>query len=161
MDKKLLKVMNEQINKEMFSSYLYLAMAVYLESKTLVGASRWMQLQAKEEMEHAMKIFHYLIERGCEVELDAIAKPSMNYSSVKDVFQKVLKHEQFVTASINKLYETALSVNDNAAGIFLQWFVAEQVEEESHAAEILGQLEYVKEDSAAILMLDKALGARA
>ncbi|HNV23983.1 MAG TPA: ferritin [Candidatus Omnitrophota bacterium] len=160
MDKKLLKAMNEQINKEMFSAYLYLGMAVYLEKKTLLGCSKWMQLQAKEEMEHAMKIFHYLLERGCEVELDAIAKPSVDYSSVKDVFQKTLKHEQFVTASINKLYETAVAANDNAAGIFLQWFVAEQVEEESHASEILGQLDYIKDDSPAMLMLDKALGAR-
>jgi len=162
MNKKLQKEMINQINKEFFSAYLYLAMAAYFEDRGLAGFARWMQLQAKEELEHGMKIFGFLADRGVKVTLDAIAKPTSDFSSIKDVFGKTLAHEKKVTASIDNLYGIAQSVKDNASVMFLAWFITEQVEEEKNASDILAKLEYVKkEDSAGILMLDKALGMRA
>ncbi|MCK5706422.1 MAG: ferritin [Candidatus Aureabacteria bacterium] len=160
MDKKLVKAINEQITKEMYSSYLYLSMAAYFESIGLEGFSYWMKLQAQEEIIHGMKFFDYLNERGEKVILGAIDKPPVNFKSVVDVFKKTLEHEQLVTASINNLYSIANKVNDNASTIFLQWFINEQVEEEKNAMDILGKLKYVKAETAGMLMLDKELAAR-
>ena len=160
MDKKLEKAINEQINKEYFSSYLYLAMAAYFEAKSLPGCSNWMKMQAKEEEFHASKFFDYLNDRGCRVILEAIDKPKADFKSVRDVFEYTLAHEKKVTASINNLYKIAQKVNDNASIMFLQWFITEQVEEEKSASDILAKLDFIKDDSMGILMLDKELGAR-
>ncbi len=160
MDKKLAKEMNAQITKELFSAYLYLSMAAYFEDKSLTGMANWMKIQAKEETEHAMKFFSFLIDRGVKVELDAIAKPSADFKSIKAVFQETLAHEKTVTASINNLYSIAQKVEDNPSLVFLGWFINEQVEEEKNPTEILAKLEYIREDSAGVIMLDKELGAR-
>ncbi|MFH1768294.1 MAG: ferritin [Candidatus Omnitrophota bacterium] len=160
MDKKLEKEINQQIIKELYSGYLYLSMAAYFDAENLAGCSHWMKAQAKEEVSHAMKFFEFLNDRGSRVVLEAIDKPPAAFKSVEDVFKKTLDHEQKVTASINNLYDLAEKVDDKPAKVFLQWFINEQVEEEKNPSDILGKLKYIKEDSAAMLMLDKELGAR-
>lgn len=161
MNEKLVKAMNDQINKEMFSAYLYLAMASYFEGESLDGFAHWMKIQASEELSHAMKFYNFIGERGQTVELQAIAKPDSTFSSVEDVFTKTLAHEKFITKSINDLYAMAQKDNDNASVIFLDWFVTEQVEEEKNPSDILGKLKYVGKGGNGILMLDKELLARA
>ena len=160
MDKKLYQAMNEQVTKEFFSSYLYLSMAAYLENKGLSGMAGWMKIQAQEEIFHGTKIFDYLNERGERVILGSFDKPESEFKSVRDVFEQVLAHEQKVTHSCNNVYSLALEAKDHAAVGFMQWFVDEQVEEESSANDVLNKLDYIKEDSAGMLMLDKELGAR-
>ncbi len=161
MDKRLEKLINEQISKEIYSSYLYLAMVVYFEQKGLDGFSHWMRMQVEEENLHAMKLFDYMCERSCKVVLGGISRPPADFKSIEDVFKKTLAHEKAVTASINKLYALAREVNDNAALGFLQWFVDEQVEEEKNAGDILAKLKYVNDQPAGILFLDKELSSRA
>ena len=160
MNTKLQKALTEQVNKELFSAYLYLGMATYCESISLDGFGQWMKVQAQEEMIHAMKIFTFLGDRGVRVELPAIAKPETDFTSVLDVFQKTLAHEKKVTASIDKVYSIAKEVKDNASVVFLEWFITEQVEEEKSASDILEKLKLIGKDSGAILMLDQTLGAR-
>lgn len=160
MDKNLYQAMNAQVTKELFSAYLYLSMAAYLESKGLSGMTSWMKMQAQEETFHGMKIFDYLNERGERVVLGAFEKPVADFQSVRDVFEQVLAHEQSVTASCNNVYSLALEAKDHAAVGFMQWFVDEQVEEESGVRAILDKLAYIREDSTGILMLDKDLGSR-
>lgn len=160
MNKKLQEAFNEQIKNELYSAYLYLSMAAYAESVNLSGLSHWMKVQVKEEETHAMKMFDFLADRGVRVILQAIPQPTSKFSSVKEVFEKTLEHEQKVTGLINDLYNLANKVGDNAASIFLQWFVTEQVEEEKSATAILEQLKIVKPESPAMLMLDSQLGKR-
>ncbi|MBU0469072.1 MAG: ferritin [Candidatus Omnitrophica bacterium] len=160
MDKKLEKLINEQITKEYYSSYLYLSMAAYFESMSLAGFTAWMKIQAEEEMIHMRMFFTYINERGGRVILEAIDKPPADFESIKDVFEQTLEHEKLVTASINNLYKASKDINDNASTIFLQWFITEQVEEEKNARDILDRLALIKEDPMGILMLDKELGAR-
>jgi ferritin len=154
------KTINEQINKEFFSAYLYLAMAAHFESKNLPGFASWMLVQAGEEQEHGMKFFEYLIDRGGKVELKLIDSPMMNWKSNLEVFKHVEEHEALVTASINALYETALHEKDFASQILLQWFITEQVEEEKNASDIVQQLEMIDAKGTAVLMLDHQLGKR-
>ena len=160
MEKKLLDELNLQINKEMYSSYLYLSMAAYFDAKSLSGFSHWMKMQVQEEMIHAMKIFNFINDRGQRVVLQAIAQPDVDFLSVKAIFEKSLAHEQYVTERINGLYELSDKLNDNAAKIMLEWFVTEQVEEEKNVNEIIDKISFLKEDPMSMLMLDKELGAR-
>ena len=160
MDKKLEKVLNEQIRKEFYSAYLYLSMAAYFEALSLPGFASWMQMQVLEERMHGMKFFTFVNDRGGRVILEAIDEPPADFASVKDVFENTLAHEKKVTESINNLYALAQSVKDNAARMFLQWFITEQVEEEKNASDILAKLDYIKEESSGMLILDKELGAR-
>ncbi len=156
----LQKAINEQINKELYSSYLYLSMAAYFEDQNLSGFANWMYVQVGEEREHGMKFYEYLVDRGAKVDLKAIAAPATSWKSSLEVFKEVQKHEAFVTASINTLYELALSEKDYAAQIMLQWFISEQVEEEKNAAEIVQKLELIDAKGTALLMLDHELGHR-
>jgi ferritin len=151
---------NEQINKEFYSSYLYLAMAAYFEDKNLPGFAHWMRLQAEEEREHAMKFFNYLVDRGSRPVLKSIATPPAEWKSSLEVFQEVQKHEAHVTASINALYELALQEKDYPTQVLLHWFIQEQVEEEKNAAEIVQQLELIEAHGTAVLMLDHRLAKR-
>jgi ferritin len=151
---------NSQINAELYSSYLYLSMAAYFESKNLGGMANWMRLQAQEELQHAMKFFDYVSERGGRVVLTEIASPRTDWESPVDVFQHTADHESDVTARINKLVDLAIAEKDHAANTFLQWFVTEQVEEEATAQTILEKLKLVGNDGFAILMLDEELGQR-
>lgn len=159
-NKTMQDAMNEQINKEMFSSYLYLSMAAYFEGRNLPGFANWMRLQAEEEREHAMKFYDFILERGGRVELKAIEAPKLEWGSNLEVVEEVAAHEALVTASINSLYELALKEKDYPAQIMLQWFITEQVEEESNAAQVVADLKLIEERGTAVLMLDKQLGKR-
>lgn len=151
---------NEQINKEMFSSYLYLSMAAYFETENLPGFGNWLRIQAEEENAHAMKFYNHLLERGGKVELKAIAAPKANWGSAMEAVSEVLTHEQHVTKSIHDLYEVALKEKDYPTQIMLQWFITEQVEEEANATAILDSMKRIEAHDTAILMLDHRLGKR-
>jgi ferritin len=152
--------MNEQINKELYSSYLYLSMAAHFESKNLAGFAHWMRIQEAEEREHAMKFYEFILERGGQVVLKAIEAPATEWKSSLELFRGVAEHEAKVTASINALYELALAEKDYPAQVMLQWFINEQVEEEKNAAEIVANLELIEERGTAVLMLDHRLAKR-
>jgi len=154
------KAINEQINKELYSSYLYLSMAAHFENENLGGFAKWMYMQADEEREHGMKFFKHLVDRGGRVELKPIAGPQTGWKTSLEIFKQVQAHEAEVTASIYALYELALKEKDYPAQIMLQWFINEQVEEEKNAAEIVQQLELIDAKGTAVLMLDKQLGKR-
>ena len=158
--KKMEKAINQQINAEMYSSYLYLSMATNFESKSLGGFSNWMRQQAQEEMFHAMKMFDFVCERGGRVTLKAIDEPPSEWSSVLDVFENVLAHEQKVTGLINDLVNLAMDERDHATNIFLQWFVSEQVEEEDTAGGLVDKLKLIGNDANGLFMLDTELATR-
>jgi ferritin len=159
--KKMLDAFNEQINAELYSAYLYQAMAADFEARNLRGFAHWMELQAKEEQGHAKKMYGFLVDRGGRVVLKAIAAPPAEWKSALAVFEEVYAHEQKVTGLIYKLVELARSENDHAAEVFLAWFVTEQVEEEAHASEISEKLKLVKDQAQGLLMMDSLLGQRA
>jgi len=159
--KKMSKSLNEQINKELYSAYLYLSMSAYAENENLKGTAHWMALQAKEETGHAMKFYKYLLEQGARVELQAIERPPVEFKSLRQLFEETLKHERKVTASIHALTKLAKDEQDYATEIALQWFVSEQVEEEANVEEILAKLNMVGADTRGIYLLDRELGARA
>ncbi len=152
--------MNDQINKELYSSYLYLSMAAYFEDRNLPGFAHWMRIQETEEREHAMKLYDFLLERGGKVALKAIDAPKTEWASTLEVAQEVAAHEAKVTASIHALYETALKEKDYPTQVMLQWFITEQVEEEKNAAEIVANLKLIEERGTAVLMLDHRLSKR-
>lgn len=158
--KKMIDSLNEQINKELYSAYLYLGMAAHAQSIGLNGFANWFQVQAKEEMTHAEKFYNYVNQQGGKVTLKAIDEPPQKFSSPADLFQKTYEHEQKVTGLINKLVELAQKQTDHATGAFLQWFVTEQVEEESNANDILQRLNIVGKDGNGILLIDGQLAAR-
>ena len=154
---KLEKAFNDQINKELYSEYLYLSMQAYFERLNLKGFVNWMNVQIQEEHAHAMGMFNYVHERGGKVELEAIDKPQVDWNSPLHVFEEVLKHEEFVTSRINALMDVAEEVKDRAALSFLDWYLKEQVEEESNVGGVLATLKLIKDDAKALLMLDKEL----
>ncbi|MEJ5362456.1 MAG: ferritin [Spirochaetota bacterium] len=160
LSKKMEEALNKQINAELYSAYLYLAMAAYFESTNLTGFARWMELQAEEEKQHAMKLYHYIIERGGRVVLDAIQKPQTEWKSPLDVFEAVYAHEQHVTSLIYNLADIARQEKDYATEVMLHWFIKEQVEEEANASSILERIKMVKDSINGILQYDKILGKR-
>lgn len=157
---KMQKAFMSQINKELYSEYLYLSMKAYFASKNLKGFTNWMDIQVKEERAHGMGMFDYVLERGGEVTLEAIEKPKTTWSSPLEVFKDVVAHEQYVTSQINLLYDVADEEKDRAAQLFLNWYVKEQVEEEASAGDILAHLELIGDDKSALIDLDKELSAR-
>ena len=158
--KKILKTLNDQINAEMFSSYLYLSMESYFQSISLKGFAAWMRVQAQEEMMHAMKFYDFVNERGGKVTLEAIAKPETTWATPLAAFEAVLKHEEHVTSLINNLVDLAISEKDHASNNFLQWFVAEQVEEEASASEVVEKLKLIQDNPSGLFMVDAELGRR-
>jgi ferritin len=158
--KKLNDAMNEQINHEFYSSYLYLAMQAYFQSTNLPGFAHWMSVQSQEEYSHGLKFYNHILERGGKVELAAIEKPKSDFKSPLDVMKKVQEHEQKVTNLIHSLYELALKEKDYPGQIMLQWFIEEQVEEEKSAAEVLHLLKQIGDAPAGLIMLDRQLAAR-
>lgn len=156
----LLKAFNKQINEELYSAYLYLAMVNYFESENLGGFATWMRAQTVEELAHANKLVAYLHERGADVKLDAIAKPTPSWKSPLAAMEAAYKHECHISDCINKLYSAATKADDHAAAIFLNWFVNEQVEEEANADEIVQQLKLAKDAPGPMFMLNRELGAR-
>jgi ferritin len=157
---KIEKAINEQINAELYSSYLYLAMSAYLESIGLAGFAKWMSAQAQEEAFHAMKFFHFVTERGGRVILEKIKAPPAEWESVLDVFEETCAHEQKVTGLINDLVDLAMKEKDHATHSFLQWFVTEQVEEEATADDIVNKIKLAGESSAGLFFLDREMGTR-
>ena len=161
MNQKMQGAFNEQLNAELFSSYLYLSMAAYFETHNLKGMARWMQLQAQEEHMHAMKFFHFINERGGTVLLTKIDAPRTEWASPLDAFNETCEHEAKVTGLIHKLVDLSLGEKDHASSGFLQWFVTEQVEEEATAQEIRDKLKLVGDNAVAQYMIDQELGQRA
>ncbi len=160
LSEKMNQAINEQINKELYSEYLYQSMASWFQSEGLPGFANWMAVQAQEEHFHAMKFVNYVYETGGRVIFDAIAKPPSEFGSPKGAFDATLEHEHFITASINGLVDLALELRDHATNNFLQWYVAEQVEEEANDQGIIDKLKWIGGDGNAILMLDRELAAR-
>ncbi len=152
--------LNEQIQKEFYSAYLYLAMSAYCESSSLPGSAKWMRVQAQEETGHGLRIFDFLNDRGARALLRPIAQPPAEFASLLDAFQQALAHEREVTKSIHRLYELAAQENDYATQTMLQWFITEQVEEEKSASLIVEQLKLIGESKASLIMLDHQLGKR-
>lgn len=152
--------LNDQINEELYSSYLYLSMSAYLAEQDLNGAAHWTALQAQEELMHAKKLYDYVVERGGRVLLQAIKGPKTEWDSPRAVFEDVYEHECHITGCINKLVDLALEERDHGSNNFLQWFVAEQVEEEAHADEVRKQFRFVENAPGGMFMLDRELGAR-
>jgi len=151
---------NDQINNELFAMYSYLSMSAYCEHKQLRGCARWMRLQSQEEYTHAMRLYDFMIVRQGRVKLKPISEPHSEFASVPDVFKTALAQEEKVTDQINKLYELAFNQKAFAALVELEWFINEQVEEEKTARDIVYKFELVKNDPAALLDLDRELGAR-
>nr|MBF0221509.1 ferritin [Desulfobulbaceae bacterium] len=154
------KAINDQINAELYSAYLYLAMSASCEGLGLPGMASWMKNQTQEEMFHGMKMYDFVHERGGRVILGAIDKPQAEWDSALAVFENVLSHERKVTGLINNLVNLALDERDHATNIFLQWFVSEQVEEESTAAAIVHKLKMIGSDASSLFTLDQELGQR-
>ena len=152
--------LNQQINKEMYSYYLYLSMSAYFEDIDLPGFGQWMKAQAQEEMSHAMKIFDFIIERGGKVTLLPIKGPQTDWKNPLDAFEAAYKHECYISDCINKLVDQALAESDHATNAFLQWFVNEQVEEEASVDAIVKKLKLVAGHPNGTYMIDKELGAR-
>ncbi len=159
--KRMENALNEQINAEMYSAYLYLAMAAHFEAENLPGFARWMRVQTQEEETHARKLFDYVLERGGKVTLKAIEAPPAQWKSPLAAFEASYKHEQAITERINKLAELATEQNDHAAGVFLQWYISEQVEEEAQVDRIVRTLKATNEAPGALYMIDRELGQRA
>jgi ferritin len=158
--KKMEKALNDQINAELYSAYLYLSMSAYFEAGNLPGFAKWMRIQWQEEVMHALKIYDYVNERGGRVILKSIDGPPAKWKSPLDVFQATYKHEQVVTGRINGLVTQAVAEKDHATNAFLQWFVTEQVEEEKSADEIVQKLKRISDAPGGLYMLDKELGQR-
>ena len=159
--KKVEKAFNEQVNAEMYSSYLYLAISAHFASQSLNGFAHWMRMQADEETMHAMKFFDFILDRGGKPTLKAIAAPLADFGAPSEAFTTVLDHERKVTSLIHGLVDVTAKEGDHASAPFLQWFVSEQVEEEKNAQEIVDQLKLVGDQPASLFMIDQMLGQRA
>ena len=157
---KMIEELNNQINEEFFSAYLYLSMSAYFESIGLKGFANWMSVQYLEETEHGMKIYNYLLSQGADIKLQAIAEPANKWDSPLHAFQETLKHEQHITERINLLVDIAEELKDRATYNFLQWYINEQVEEEENDREIIDKLELIGDSKNGLFMLDKELSER-
>jgi ferritin len=158
--KNMAKALNQHLNNEFYSAYLYLGMSAKCESMGYRGAANWFYLQYQEETAHAMKFYRYILDQGEEVILEQINKPQVDYDKLIDIFKDTLDHERNVTQYINELVDLAISEKDHATNAFLQWFVTEQVEEEATVSEIIDQLKIVGDSGHAMLMIDKELAQR-
>ena len=159
-NEKLEKEFNVQINKELYSEYLYLAMKTYFMEQNLMGFVNSFDVQVQEEHAHAIGMFNYLNERGGKIELLPIDKPEFSGKTPLEIFEEVLKHEQYVTSRINTVYDVAEEVRDRAAMKFLDWYIDEQVEEEASVDAVLSTLKLIGDDKNALLLLDKDLATR-
>ena len=158
--KKMEDALNEQVNAELYSAYLYLSMESYFKSKNMNGFANWMRVQTQEEMSHTMKIYGFIDERGGRILLKAIEGPQTEWESPLAVFEAVYEHEQKVTGLINDLVDLAIAEKDHATNSFLQWFVSEQVEEEASADAAIQQLKMVESAPGGMFMFDRELGQR-
>lgn len=158
--KEMESALNEQINKEFYSAYLYLAMSAFCNTIGLPGFSNWMRMQYEEESLHVTKMYDYVLGQGGEIQLKTIEMPPKEYGTPLEIFEETLAHEQFITASINTLMDLAVSEHDYATQTFLQWYVTEQVEEEGNVNDILAPLRMVGADKGGLMMIDQQLGQR-
>ena len=160
LSEKMEKALNEQIKLEMDSAYLYLSMAAYFDSLGLKGFAHWMKKQFEEELEHAMKLYNYVYDRRGRVILGPISQPKHEWGSPLEAFEEAYNHERFISESIYKLVDLAREEKDKATENMLQWFVAEQVEEEASTYEVVEKLKMIKDSSQGLLMLDRELAKR-
>jgi ferritin len=160
LSQKVQDALNDQINYELTSSYNYLGMSAYCELHNFLGCAAWLKSQSEEEYTHGMKLFRFLIARNCKVVLKPLAQASTDFKSVVDVFDQALAQERDVTGRIEALYELAFKEKAFPELVELQWFITEQVEEERTARDIAAKFNMVKNDSAALLDLDRELGSR-
>jgi len=158
--KEVLDTLNEQINAESYSAYMYLSMAAYFENMGLSGFANWMKVQYQEEAAHALKFFNYVTERGGKVILKAIAQVPVEFNGILDVYEKTLVHENHVSDLINNLVNVAVAANDHASQSFLKWFVDEQVEEEANVEKILAMLKLINGQGNGIFMMDREFSQR-
>lgn len=158
--KKLSKELNKQLNFEIYSAYVYVSMSSWLKSKDLDGFSNWMSVQVREEMDHAAKFYEFLHDSEMDVEFDAVPKPKAEWKDVVDVFENTLSHEREVTSRISNLIDLALKEKAHATNAALQWFISEQVEEESTVLGILKKVKKIKDFPNMLFMLDRELGQR-
>jgi len=155
------KAINEQIRKEEHSSRIYLSMASWCQVNGFQGAAEWLYAQADEERMHELKLIHYLNGRGGNAHLADLEKPATKFKSLLDVFQQVLKHEEYISASVNEVYAVSIKQNDYSTGNFLQWYIMEQTEEESTVRTILDQIRLAGEEKGGLFHMDKELAAQA
>lgn len=160
MDEKMVKAINDQINAELYSSYLYFSMAAYFDSINLKGSSSWMMVQTMEEQAHTKKFYDYLSARGGRIVLSEIKVPPSEWKTPLAVFEHVLEHEQMVTGLINSLVDLSLELKDHATNSFLKWYVDEQVEEEESAGEVIQNLKLNSDNPGGLFMIDKELAQR-
>ena len=160
LDSDMQDAINTQIRNEYYSSYLYLSMSAYCESRNFPGCASWLRRQSEEELVHAMKLFDYMVDRGARVVLESIDQPPSEFGTLLEVFEEVLEHEREVTGMINSLYDLAVSQNDHATAVSLHWFIEEQVEEEKSAEEVVEKLKLASDNGAALMILDAELGSR-
>ena len=160
LDQKVAKLINEQINKELYSAYLYLDFSIYYEDLGLDGFANWYNIQAQEERDHAMLMLQYLQNNGVKPVLDTVAKPDKELKDKLEVLKLALEHEQYVTSLINDIYEAALAVKDYRTMQFLDWFVKEQGEEEKTAADLVKKMELFGGDAKGLYMLNSEMAAR-
>ncbi len=158
---KMQKALNDQINAELFSSYLYLSMAAYFESENWNGFATWMKVQSQEEYGHAMKFFKYINDVDGKVILDALEKPKTDWKSPQQAFDEAHKHELYITDRINKLVALAMEEKDYATNLFLNYFVTEQVEEVATAVQIINKFNIIGDNKTSLFLLDRELGMRA
>jgi len=157
---KLVKALNEQVNAEYYSAYLYHSMSACMERAALKGAANWLFAQAKEEMAHGVNMYQYILDRGAVPVLSAIQQPPVSFAGIKEIFEATLEHEQKVTGLINAIASLAVQENDHACYQFIMWYVNEQVEEEANASDILSRIEMIGSDTGLLLSLDNELAAR-
>ena len=161
LNKKVAQALNEQINREMYSAYLYMSMSAHANDLGLKGFANWFMSQYHEEMFHAMKMYEYVQRQGAAVVLQAFKAPPAEYASQLDMFTKTLEHERFITKSLNDLMDLAIKEKDHATKIFLEWYITEQVEEEDNDNDIITELTLIGDNPHALLMLDREFAARA
>ncbi|WP_136810397.1 ferritin [Desulfosediminicola flagellatus] len=154
------QALNEQINREMYSAYLYMSMSAYSGKLGLKGFANWFMVQYHEEMYHAMKLYEYIQRQGEEVILGTLEGPPSTFESPLDMFNQTLTHEQYITKSINDLMDMAIKMKDHGTQIFLEWYVVEQIEEEENDNDMILQLNLIGDNAHALLMLDRELSGR-
>lgn len=160
LSKAMEKALNDQVNFEIYSSYLYMAMTSALEAMNYKGAAHWMRIQTLEELFHANKFFNYIIDREGRATLQEIKKPKTEWKSLLDVFEDAHKHEQLVTSRICNLVDLALTEKDHVTNSTLQWFVTEQIEEESNGKTIIEKIKRTKNSTDSLMIIDNELAAR-
>ncbi len=160
LSEKLQEAINDQINFEFYSGYIYLAMSAWLKSQNLNGMAHWMEIQYQEEQIHAMKFFNYVSDRGGLVKLKAIEQPQTEWKSPLDAFETAYKHEQIVTGRISNLMDLALNERDHVTNVLLQWFINEQIEEEASVRDMGDQIRMAGTSSESIFMLDREMAQR-